>query len=155
MRVLNWNCKGLGNASTVCYSKKIAREWKPDFMFLLETRLKQGQGRKLFMKWGFNRSFEVARIGLSGGLALGWNEDWEVLILHCSPHFIHTEVIDPLGNTSCITFFYGHPVLSLRNQVWEEIQRLGNYIHHAWLCIEDFNQVFTEADKFSFKNSSL
>jgi hypothetical protein len=98
------------------------------------------------LKWGFDRSYEVARIGLSGGLAFGWNDSWIVSILYSSPHFIHTEITYPLGNLASITFIYGHPVLSHRNQIWEELYHLGAQIQHSWLCIGDFNQVIFEEE---------
>ena len=52
-------------------AKKIAQEWKPDFYFLLEIQLKGGDGQKTLSSWGFEKKFEVPRVGLSGGLALG------------------------------------------------------------------------------------
>ena len=55
MRVLSWNCRGLGNAFTVQYRGKIAKEWKPAFLFffLLETKLKRGEGKKIDAEMGF------------------------------------------------------------------------------------------------------
>ena len=50
-----------------------------------------------------------------------------------------------------ISFIYGHPVLSQRKQVWDDLELLANQAAPKWLCIGDFNQVLTEEDKFTFK----
>jgi hypothetical protein len=50
---------------------------------------------------------------------------------------------------------YGHPVLSHRKHIWEELESIAKHAHPKWLCIGDFNQVLAEEDKFSFKPSSL
>ena len=109
MRILSWNCKGLGNSSTVQHGKKSAQHWNPDFLFLLETRLQDGRGTKILSNWGFTGTTEVARIGLSGGLALGWHSEFRVKVCLKNQHFIHTEVVDPVGDIFALTFIYGHP----------------------------------------------
>ena len=139
MRVLSCNCRGLGNASTVHNGKKIAHEWKPDFSSLLETQLKGGDAKQTLSKLGFLDCFEIPRVGLSGGLALGWNPPWEATIVHSSHFFIHTHIKNHLGDLCSITFIYGHPVLAQRKLIWEELESLSNQIHPKWHCIRDFN----------------
>ena len=151
MRILSWNCKGLGNSSTVQHGKKIAQHWNPDFLFLLETRLQDGRGTKILSNWGFTGTTEVARIGLSGGLALGWHSEFRVKVCLKNQHFIHIEVVDPVGDIFALTFIYGHPILVHRKKVWDELLGIGTCINHKWICIGDFNQVLSEEDKFTFK----
>ena len=139
MRILSWNCKGLGNSSTVQHGKKIAQHWNPDFLFLLETRLQDGRGTKILSNWGFTGTTEVARIGLSGGLALGWHSEFRVKVCLKNQHFIHTEVVDPVGDIFALTFIYGHPILVHRKKVWDELLGIGTCINHKWICIGDFN----------------
>ena len=92
MRIISWNCRGLGNAPTVRQGKQIAQFWKPDFFFLLETCLIEGRGKFFLSNWGFKGSSEVLREGLSGGLLLGWTQDWDVSILFQNRHFIHSQI---------------------------------------------------------------
>ena len=98
MRVLSWNCRGLGNASMVHHDKKIAQDTKADFCFLLETYVKTGEGKKGLSKWGFDNCFEILQVGLNGGLALGWNLPWEVSIGHHNQNFIQTDIKEQFGN---------------------------------------------------------
>ncbi len=155
MRILSWNCRGLGNTSTIPQAKKIAQQWNPDFFFLLETRLKDGKGSRFLNNWGFEGHVEVPRIGLSRGLALGWHQEFQFQVLIKSPNIIHTEVLDPKGDNFSLTFLYGHPTLEYKQQIWDQLQGIGTIISHRWLCIGDFNQVIVEEDKLIFKPSSI
>ena len=70
MRILNWNCRGLGKSFAVQQCKKIALESKPAIIFLIETRLVQGKGSIIWEKCGFAEGWELPREGLSDGLLL-------------------------------------------------------------------------------------
>jgi exonuclease III len=155
MRIISWNCRGLGNASTVRQGKQIALFWKPDFFFVLETRLTKGKGNKILSNWGFTGSLEVPRVGLNGGLALGWTQDWHVSIIFQNSHFIHSETTNMQGEVFAVTFLYGHPNLALRHPIWNDLQNFGRQIHHKWVCIGDFNQVLKESDKLTFKDHNI
>ena len=72
MRVMCLNCRGLGKSSTVLQCKKKVLELKPDFLFLMETRLISGKGQEVWEKCGFSKGWEIPRVGLSGGLMLAW-----------------------------------------------------------------------------------
>uniref|UniRef100_A0A2N9HBX7 Endonuclease/exonuclease/phosphatase domain-containing protein n=1 Tax=Fagus sylvatica TaxID=28930 RepID=A0A2N9HBX7_FAGSY len=116
-----------------------------------ETRMKAGEGKKALSKWDFDDCFEIPRVGLSGGLALGWNLPWEVSIGLHNQNFIQTDIKDQFGNFCSITFIYGHLVLSQRKKIWEELESIANGVYSRWLCIGDFNQVMIDDDKFTFK----
>ena len=58
-----------------------ARNYKLDFMFLMETKLVQGKGRDIWHRYGFTDGWEVPRVGLSGGLLLAWMPRQSVSII--------------------------------------------------------------------------
>uniref|UniRef100_A0A2N9H6E1 CCHC-type domain-containing protein n=1 Tax=Fagus sylvatica TaxID=28930 RepID=A0A2N9H6E1_FAGSY len=160
------NAGGLGNTSTVRQGKQIALFWKPDFFFILETRLTKGRGRQILSNWGFTGCSEVPREGLSGGLALGWTQrlvgwlldrtqDWDVSILFQNRHFIHSQITNMQGEVFTVTFLYGHPNLAHRHLIWNELQTFGREITQRWVCIGDFNQVLQETDKLTFKDNTF
>ena len=155
MRIISWNCRGLGNAPTVRQGKQIAQFWKPDFFFLLETCLIEGRGKFFLSNWGFKGSSEVLREGLSGGLLLGWTQDWDVSILFQNRHFIHSLITNMQGEVFIVTFLYGHPNLAQRHLIWNELQIFGRQICQKWVCIGDFNQVLHESDKLTFKDNIM
>ncbi|KAL4606974.1 hypothetical protein ACB092_09G141900 [Castanea dentata] len=68
---------------------------------------------------------------MSGGLLLAWMErQYE------SKHLVHMDLLDNRGNPLSITFVYGQPEVSKREE--------------RWLCIGDFNQILSVKEKFSF-----
>ena len=47
MRILSWNCRGLGKSSAVLQVQKIAHDFSLDVMFLMETRLASNKGKDI------------------------------------------------------------------------------------------------------------
>jgi exonuclease III len=39
MKILSWNCQGLGNPRTVRALKKLLASHSPDLLFIMETKL--------------------------------------------------------------------------------------------------------------------
>ena len=70
MGIMSWNCKGLGKPFTVLKSKKEALDFKPNVIFLMETRFEKERGKAIWVKCGFSKGWEVPREGFSGGLLL-------------------------------------------------------------------------------------
>lgn len=117
-------------------------------MFLMEMRLVKDKGKLVWLKCGFKEGWEVPREGLGGGLILAWMPGFNVHIVYHSNHIIHTNLIDSKGNPLSITFIYGHPDHSRRNEVWQQLRNLKHVAHPSWLCIGDFNQILTNEEKF-------
>lgn len=76
MRILAWNCRGLGNPSTVPQLKESVRLLKPDLIFICETKRTKGFVGTVCknLGWG-DRWFAVDPLGRSGGLLLGWDKE--------------------------------------------------------------------------------
>lgn len=74
-------------------------------MFLMETKLVRGKGVRILKKFGFWNGWEVPRVGLSGGLQLGWQPNQKLTIMHSSKHLIHADLLDYKGTPLLITFF--------------------------------------------------
>ena len=62
--------------------------------------------------------------GRSGGLALFYNNEYQVKILYSSNRMIDIEAVAN-GKQVFLTFVYGEPVQKLRDQVWERLTRYG------------------------------
>ena len=135
MRILSWNFRGLGKSSTVLQVQKIAHDFNPDVMFLMETYLASNKGKDIQNKCGFFDGCEVLRVGLGGGLILAWMQRSFFRIVYESPHFIHIDFIDNKGKPLSITFVYGHPELAKSNEVWQQLKTLKDIAQPSWLCI--------------------
>ena len=150
MRILSYNCRGLGKSSIVLQCKKKALESKPDVLFLMETRLAKDKGERIWQKCGFTCGWEFPREGFSGGLILARRPKQQLHIIFESKNLVHTNLMDNRGNPLSITFVYGHPYHTKRDPVWAKLRELKLLSHPNWLCIGDFNQILFVNDKFSF-----
>lgn len=72
MSHISWNCRGLGNPRTVHALSDLIRDHRPIFLFLIETISFSNKIEELRVKFGFDYSFSVDKIGRSGGLAVLW-----------------------------------------------------------------------------------
>ena len=70
MRILSLNVWGLGNDRTFLALKKFLQLYRPQLVFLCETRLKTIHMNNVGMKLNFNNCFAVSSNGKSGGLAM-------------------------------------------------------------------------------------
>ena len=75
MRALGWNCRGLGNPRSVRALRNLVQQWDPNFVFLLETKLKKKSMEKKKMSVGFINSLIIPSHGRSGGLAFLWKKE--------------------------------------------------------------------------------
>jgi exonuclease III len=70
MRILIWNCRGLGQPRTVQELARLVREYKPDLVFLSETRQNKIIVERVCNRVGFSNCLPVCVEGKGGGLAL-------------------------------------------------------------------------------------
>nr|XP_023904202.1 uncharacterized protein LOC112015972 [Quercus suber] len=103
MKVLSWNCRGMGSPSAVLQCQKNAQVSRPDIIFLMETWLRKDKGKQLLEKCGFMEGWEVPREGLSGGLLLGWMSPYKLSIQYSSNHLIHANLLDNRGIRKFLT----------------------------------------------------
>lgn len=89
MRLLSWNLQGLGNPWTVRSLKHLIRDACPDIIFLMETRLGEGEFEGLKFSLPHYYFFVVGARGRSGGLVLMWKKDISVSI--CSYSHNHVD----------------------------------------------------------------
>lgn len=76
MRLMAWNYRGLGSPSTVPQLKESLQLFKPNLIFLCETKWRRGFVGTVCknVDWK-DRWFVVELDGRSGGLLLGWDKD--------------------------------------------------------------------------------
>ena len=84
--------------------------------------------------------------GRSGGLALYYNNEFQIKILYTSKRVIDVEAV-ALGKTVFLTFVYGDPVPKMREQVWERLTRYGLARSKPWFIIGDLNEITGNHEK--------
>ncbi|KAL0368379.1 UNVERIFIED_CONTAM: hypothetical protein Scaly_1056800 [Sesamum calycinum] len=77
MRVLCWNCQGLGPAWTVLSLLELVHLHCPDLVFLSKTKYKTRRYESIKEKLTYN-GVDTASIGKSGGLLMLWRKDIDV-----------------------------------------------------------------------------
>ena len=107
MKILSWNCQGLGNPWTVQNLCKIVKEQGPSICFLMETRLDRDSINFWCKELPYKNKFVVKKPGLGGGLVMMWKE---VVCLDVFKYFenqISAVVIESDGFWWVLTGFYG------------------------------------------------
>ena len=142
MRALGWNCWGLGTPWSVNALCEIVRRWDPNFVFLLETKLKKKAMERAKRKVGFVYSLVVPKSDKSGGLAMLWKENINLEIMGYASNFIDAIVTEAdLGIKWRITGFYGHPEAHKRKESWDQLKALNRKFQLPWICFGDFNEI--------------
>ncbi|OMP11686.1 reverse transcriptase [Corchorus capsularis] len=106
--------------------------------------------------WGFNSCVGVNSQGLSGGYLLLLKDDVKVSILSINKNlsllYLHYKDIK-----MWLTCIYGHPELSKRGEVWEQLKNMRRQIPQGdeWLVMGDFNQVLHSKDKLSESSNQI
>lgn len=81
MRLLSWNCQGLGNPRTVQDLDHLVKVNKPNIILLMKTRLRKSKMDRIKYVLGYQCLFStVEGVGQDEGLALMWKEDFNLHI---------------------------------------------------------------------------
>ncbi|XP_042950269.1 uncharacterized protein LOC122282381 [Carya illinoinensis] len=147
MKLLSWNCRGLGNSRTVQTLGFLIKEKGPDFIFLIETKLAGSRARNIACRFKYDCCVVVDAMGRSGGLMLMWKNEVEYELLNYSNRHINGFVYSEETNSKwLLTCFYGDPVTSCRRASWQMLKSFKP-ASRGWCAIGDFNEILTMGDK--------
>ncbi|KAL1060363.1 hypothetical protein V6Z11_D03G112200 [Gossypium hirsutum] len=148
MKILSWNVRGLGHPRTVRRLKNKLRHIKPQILFLIETKVTSKRMESIRRQCGFTCGIDVAAVGTSGGLSLGWKEGGNVSLKSFSKSHIDVEIENEEETGSWrLTGFYGEPVENERKKTWDLLKYLKRESSKPWLTIGDFNKILFSFEK--------
>lgn len=147
MIILLWNARGLGSPRAFNSLLSIQKEYKPDLLFLMETKSNQVRMEALRVKLDFAGKLVVNSIGKSGGLCLFWGKNVQVVLLSFSRDHIDVRIESSGRSWWRLTGFYGVANVSQRGQSWELLRRLAGMYSLPWACVGDFNEVLCMSEK--------
>lgn len=148
MSILFWNCRGLGNPTTIQVLVDLIHTKRPKLVFLMETLANHNKMQFIRIRLGFYGLFTVDCIGHSGGLALLWKEESNVTIMGYSRNHIDASVVLEEGaNTWRFTGYYGNPERSRRRESWQLIKHLATLSSLPWALMGDFNDILSSNEK--------
>ncbi|CAM8918528.1 unnamed protein product [Rhodiola kirilowii] len=139
MKLLIWNCRGLGSSSAVRALQDVIRSYRPLVVGLVESKSDCRRCEIVRVKLGFDCCFAVPARGRSGGLVLFWNNISEVDVVSYSG--FHIDFLLHYKGSVHITLFYGNPRTNLRHKSWDLLRRLRGLINLPWCVVGDFNEI--------------
>ncbi|KAL0401242.1 UNVERIFIED_CONTAM: hypothetical protein Slati_4154100 [Sesamum latifolium] len=77
MKILSWNCQGIGPPWTVRTLTELVKLHRPNLVFLSETKCKARRVDRIKNVVSYN-GIGVDSVGKGGGLALLWRKDIDV-----------------------------------------------------------------------------
>jgi len=147
MITLSWNCCVFGNPRTVREVVDLVSRKKPEFVFLMETKVGRMHAERLRVKLGFEGLFYVESVGLSGGLALFWRKNNTARLLSFSKNHVDVEVSMTWLGVWRMTGFYGFPERGWRSASWDLLRSLTDRSALLWVVLGDFNDLLFQHEK--------
>ncbi|XP_019190614.1 PREDICTED: uncharacterized protein LOC109185072 [Ipomoea nil] len=120
---------------------------KPDFVFLIETKVDRDHAERLRVKLGFDGLFCIDSSGLSGGLALLWRANNTARLISYSTNYVDVEVTMPGFEKWRMTGFYDFSQRGQRRDSWSLIRTLAGRSNLPWVMIGDFNDLLFQSEK--------
>jgi len=152
MKTLSWNCRGIGNPTTVRELRDLAKDYAPSVLFIMETQINKYRVENLRFSLGFDSSFAVSSSGRNGGLGLFWKNDVDISIKKYSNYHIDTIVSEPGKEPWRMSFIYGEPNRSLRYHTWDIMKQMRSDMDLPWVCIGDFNEILKREEQLGPNN---
>lgn len=110
---------------TVRELSSLVRETGSKIVFLYETRQKIEKVRHVRNRFGLKGCAGISSEGMSGGLALLWDESVHVEVKgikgRCIDAYVRLSLSDPLWH---VTFVYGEPWAENRHIMWSLLKDL-------------------------------
>ncbi|BFG29057.1 hypothetical protein CerSpe_153310 [Prunus speciosa] len=148
MKILAWNCQGIGGNLTVSSLKEQVKLHTPDMVLLLETKTRSQRYGFLKKSLGMNFMHAVEARGLSWGLWLFWKEAQHVALVKYSDFFIEVLVTDDeKGHIWPFFGIYASTDDKNRKAQWLALQTRISRCPKACVVMGDFNEILDSSEK--------
>ncbi|XP_073355469.1 uncharacterized protein [Aegilops tauschii subsp. strangulata] len=149
MKIISWNCRGLGNGSAVRSLLELGRVEDPDVLFLSETRLYEKELEHLRWKLGLVNLLVWNPEGRSRGIALFWRRGVDVTLRSYGRRHMDVDVKEGDNPIWRLTGVYGESATERKKETWRTLKILKQQHQQGkrWLCVGDFNEILSEVEK--------
>ena len=106
MKVLSWNCRGLGSKAKEEAMKDLIRLSQPDIVLIQETKMEKEAFLQVSRKfWNKGGGLAISSRGASGGIGMLWDiKKYELIESKQSLHWILTKLLHKHSNTHVSLF---------------------------------------------------
>ncbi|XP_060961739.1 uncharacterized protein LOC133031956 [Cannabis sativa] len=155
MKILAWNCRGLGNAAIVRQLKELIRKSNLEVLILSEVRLKEEKCFCLMRKLQFPGICYVPPMGTGGGLALCWRLGVDCNIQNADKNLI-TGIIssDPLDRPWMVMGIYGPPSYGDKEDFWKNLGEIVDQCNLPMLLMGDLNGTLKDGECLNYVKAS-
>uniref|UniRef100_A0A803NWR9 Reverse transcriptase n=1 Tax=Cannabis sativa TaxID=3483 RepID=A0A803NWR9_CANSA len=142
MKLLSWNCWGLSREPAVQALMAWERKYRPDCIFLMETKVNKDKMGGVAKKLGYSGFASHSSSGLSGGLCMMWKSDVKLQIMSVERNIIEVSIWDVKKDVTWNLFgVYGTPYENEKDIFWRNLEdRVLNCIS-PWMIIGDLNVI--------------
>ena len=147
MKIIAWNCRGLGNPAAVRSLLELQKAEDPDLLFLSETKSYEREMEHLRWKLGMPNMVVKDPEGRRGGLALFWRRGVDVRLRWKDKYFIDAVVMEENGVQWRLTGLYGESKAGEKGNTWKALKSLKGQLNLPWLCLGDFNEILFANEK--------
>ena len=148
MKVLYWNCRGIGNRPTQNTLYNFCTTHKPDLLCLAEPlvdlpSITDGFWRSLQLSLVTTniRDHVIPSIWIFSSAAI---QSFTIISMDSQQVSIKVEF---QGQSHCFTFVYAHVLYARRRPLWAALSTLSSSIRLPWAVIGDFNSVMGAHEK--------
>jgi exonuclease III len=146
MKIIAWNCRGLGNRPTVCELLELQKSEGADILFVSETKL--DKRRMEIFRWKLGLTNMLAHKGDGkGGVAVFWRRGINVSLRSLSQYYIDLDVREEDGFLWRFTGVYGEAQSDLKHRTWQQSKNLRVDPVIPWLCAGYFNEILFSYEK--------
>jgi exonuclease III len=161
MKILSWNCRGLGKPSAVRALRQLILTHHPDIVFLTETKLQKSEIVPKINAFG-NRLPNIFCVDCTltssnrrRGLAMLWTNNVNLSVTGFNERMIDCYV--DCGNNDDswrATSIYGYSNHHQKPRTCELISDLSSSNHHEnWLLFGDFNLILNSNEKYGGRHN--
>ena len=147
MRILVWNCRGLGNAAAIRALMDVLRRPKPDVIFLSETHLDRYPAECLCRQMGMDFIIVQASDGRKGGILLVWRKEINVHQIFACPSYIDVRIVEEANKEWRFTGMYGEFKWEEKYTTWDRIRSIHQNNSLPWLIMGDLNEILFDSEK--------
>uniref|UniRef100_A0A453RSW6 Endonuclease/exonuclease/phosphatase domain-containing protein n=1 Tax=Aegilops tauschii subsp. strangulata TaxID=200361 RepID=A0A453RSW6_AEGTS len=149
MKIISWDCRGLGNGPAVQGLLEMGRLEDPDILFLAETKLIEGELERFRWSLGLANMIAWDPVGRSRGIVMFWRRGVDVTLRSYGRRHVDVDVEGEEGGVWRLTGVYGESDADRKKETWRTIRLLGQQHQEGrpWLCVGDFNEIPRDDEK--------